>query len=141
MTNARNNFAPGGAYGVTGDLTRAADIVDAMAGVRRIFFNMNVVQARYAAAAKEPCISKTRRANGDGPADGRRAAVVYDAAGGVGRYQSLFSRALVRKGLFGSRGRRSGARIPQTNPQPNHQAPRRVTGRRGTRAAERRDTG
>jgi uncharacterized protein YbjT (DUF2867 family) len=44
----------GGADVVIGDLTRAADIVDAMAGVRRMFFNMSV-SADYLLATAEVC--------------------------------------------------------------------------------------
>ncbi len=54
----------GGADVVIGDLTRAADIVDAMAGVRRMFFNMSV-SADYLLATAEVCAVALERGHLD----------------------------------------------------------------------------
>ena len=54
----------GGADVVIGDLRRAADIVDAMAGVRRMFFNMSV-SADYLPATAEVCAVALERGHLD----------------------------------------------------------------------------
>jgi len=53
-----------GADVVVGDLTLAADIVAALAGVRRMFFNMSV-SAEYLLAATEVCAAATERGHLD----------------------------------------------------------------------------
>ena len=53
-----------GADVVVGDLTRASDIVDALAGVRRMFFNMSV-SAEFLLATAEVCAAATERGHLD----------------------------------------------------------------------------
>lgn len=53
-----------GADVVIGDLTHASDIVDALTGVRRMFFNMSV-SAEYLVAATEVCAAATERGHLD----------------------------------------------------------------------------
>lgn len=53
-----------GADVVVGDLTRATDIVDALTGVRRMFFNMSV-SADYLLAATEVCAAALERGHLD----------------------------------------------------------------------------